>query len=285
MATVRRRRVDRIGKNGFLILASILMIVPFVWALSTSFKLPGDVFAYPPRFLPDPFTADNYRTVITKIPFPRYLLNSTIVTGTIVILNVFFGTAAAYAFAKLRFPGRDPIFFLLLLTLMVPFQVNLIPLYKMMVELHKAIPAIGANTYFGLVAPSAVSVFGIFLMRGFLRSIPDEVLESARMDGASEFRVLRSIVFPLAVPGMATLAIFTFLAAWNDFLWPLVVTSSDDMRTLPVGLALLARRNASDWGTTMAGTVITAAPMILIFLLLQRRFIEGLTAGAVKDVG
>ena len=206
-------------------------------------------------------------------------------TGTIVVLNVVFGTAAAYAFAKLRFPGRDAIFFLLLLTLMVPFQVNLIPLYKMMVELHRAFPPLGADTYFGLIAPSAVSVFGIFLMRGFLRSIPDEILESARMDGASEWRVLRSIVFPLAVPGMATLAIFTFLSAWNDFLWPLVVTSSDDMRTLPVGLALLARRNASDWGTTMAGTVITAAPMILIFLLLQRRFIEGLTTGAVKDVG
>ncbi len=169
-------------------------------------------------------------------------------TGSIVILNVLFGTAAAYAFAKLRFPGRDAIFFLLLLTLMVPFQVNLIPLYKMMVELHKAIPALGADTYFGLIAPSAIQVFGIFLMRQFLRSIPDEILESARMDGASEWRILRSIVFPLAVPGMATLAIFTFLAAWNDFLWPLIVTSSDDMRTLPVGLALLARRNAVGLG-------------------------------------
>ena len=285
MATAGSRRRGRIGKSIFLLAASLLMIAPFLWALSTSLKLPSDVFAYPPRFLPDPFTVNNYQNVITRIPFPRYLLNSTIVTGTIVILNVVFGTAAAYAFAKLRFPGRDAIFFLLLLTLMVPFQVNLIPLYKMMVELHKAIPPLGANTYFGLIAPSAVSVFGIFLMRGFLRSIPDEILESARMDGASEWRVLRSIVYPLAVPGMATLAIFTLLAAWNDFLWPLVVTSSDDMRTLPVGLALLARRNASDWGTTMAGTVITAAPLILIFLLLQRRFIEGLTAGAVKDVG
>jgi multiple sugar transport system permease protein len=166
---------------------------------------------------------------------------------------------------------------------MVPPQVNLIPVFKMMVELHKAIPALGADTYFGLIAPSAISVFGIFLMRGFLRSIPDEILESARMDGASEWRILRSIVFPLALPGMATLAIFTFLGAWNDFLWPLIVTSSDDMRTLPVGLALLARRNASDWGTTMAGTIITAAPLIIVFLLMQRRFIEGLTAGAVKD--
>jgi multiple sugar transport system permease protein len=281
---MRSKPLNRVVKSGFLLAASILMIAPFLWALSTSFKLPGDVFAYPPRFLPEPFTIANFQNVITRIPFPRYLLNSTIVTGTIVILNVIFGTAAAYAFAKLRFPGRDRIFFLLLLTLMVPFQVNLIPLYKMMVELHKVVPFLGADTYMGLVAPSAIQVFGIFLMRSFLRSIPDEILESARLDGASEVRVLRSIVFPLALPGMATLAIFTILSSWNDFLWPLIVTNSDQMRTLPVGLALLARRNASDWGTTMAGTIITAAPLIVVFLLMQRRFIEGLTAGAVKDV-
>jgi multiple sugar transport system permease protein len=280
---VRSKRRHRVAKSAFLLVASFLMIAPFLWALSTSFKLPGDVFAYPPKFLPDPFTLNSYRNVTTLIPFPRYLLNSVIVTTFIVVLNVVFGTAAAYAFAKLRFPGRDKIFFLLLLTLMVPFQTNLIPLFKMMVELHKIVPALGADTYFGLIAPSAISVFGIFLMRGYLRSIPDEILESARMDGASEWRILRSIVFPLAVPGMATLAIFAFLGAWNDFLWPLIVTSSDEMRTLPVGLALLARRNASDWGTTMAGTIITAAPLILVFLVMQRRFIEGLTAGAVKD--
>ena len=280
---MRSRRRNRVAKSAFLLIASFLMIAPFLWALSTSFKLPGDVFAYPPRFLPDPFTLNSYRNVTTLIPFPRYLLNSVIVATFIVVLNVTFGTAAAYAFAKLRFPGRDKIFFLLLLTLMVPFQTNLIPLFKMMVELHKIVPALGADTYFGLIAPSAISVFGIFLMRGYLRSIPDEILESARMDGASEWRILRSIVFPLAVPGMATLAIFAFLGAWNDFLWPLIVTSSDEMRTLPVGLALLARRNASDWGTTMAGTIIAAAPLILVFLVLQRRFIEGLTAGAVKD--
>jgi len=122
-------------------------------------------------------------------------------------------------------------------------------------------------------------------MRQFLRSVPNEILENARLDGASEWRILRSIVFPLAAPGMATLAIFTFIAAWNDFLWPLIVTSSDDMRTLPVGLALLARKNTVNWGQTMAGTVLAGGPMIAVFLVLQRRFIEGLTAGAVKDVG
>ena len=200
-------------------------------------------------------------------------------------LNVIFGTAAAYAFAKLRFPGRDALFFVFLLTLMVPFQVNLIPLYRIMVELHRISPALGVDTYFGLIAPGAIQVFGIFLMRQFLKSIPDEILESARIDGASEWRILRSIVFPLAAPGMATLAIFTFIGAWNDFLWPLIVTNSDEMRTLPVGLALLARRNTVVWGQTMAGTVVAVAPMVVVFLVLQRRFIEGLTAGAVKDGG
>jgi ABC-type glycerol-3-phosphate transport system permease component len=282
---VKPRPLARGVTYAFLVAAALLMIAPFLWSISTSLKQPGDVFAYPPTLLPDPVTFQNYIDVFTKLTFGRYFLNSVIVTGSVVLLNVLFGTAAAYAFAKLRFPGRNAIFFLLLLTLMVPFQVNLIPLYKIMVELHKAIPAIGADTYFGIVAPSAIQVFGIFLMRQFLRAIPDEILESARMDGASELRILRSIVFPIALPGMATLAIFTFLGAWNDFLWPLIVTNSDEMRTMPVGLALLARKNASNWGDTMAGTVLTAAPLIVMFLILQRRFIEGLTAGSVKDVG
>ena len=268
-----------------LVAAALVMVAPFLWTVSTALKPSADVFASPPKLIPDPATLANFQDVLTLLPFDRYLLNSVIVTGAIVLLNVIFGTMAAYAFAKLRFPGRNLIFAVMLLTLMVPFQVNLIPLYAIMVRLKEATGIIGADTYFGLIAPSAVQVFGIFLMRQFLRSIPNEILENARVDGASEWRILRSIVFPLATPGMATLAIFTFIAAWNDFLWPLIVTSSDDMRTLPVGLALLARKNTVNWGQTMAGTVLAAGPMIAVFLVLQRRFIEGLTAGAVKDVG
>jgi len=268
-----------------LVAAALVMVAPFLWTVSTALKPSADVFASPPKLIPDPATLANFQSVLTLLPFDRYLLNSIVVTGAIVLLNVVFGTMAAYAFAKLRFPGRNLIFAIMLLTLMVPFQVNLIPLYAIMVRLKEATGIIGADTYFGLIAPSAVQVFGIFLMRQFLRTIPNEVLENARVDGASEWRILRSIIFPLAAPGMATLAIFTFIAAWNDFLWPLIVTSSDDMRTLPVGLALLARKNTVNWGQTMAGTVMAAGPMIVVFLVLQRRFIEGLTAGAVKDVG
>jgi ABC-type glycerol-3-phosphate transport system permease component len=285
-AVVPRRRprhpFRRAGLYVVLVAASVVMIGPFYWAVVTSFKPPGDIFASPPKWIPSPWTLENFRDLFTLIRFHRYFVNSVVVTGSIVVLNIIFDTAAAYAFAKLRFPGRNALFFLLLLTLMVPFQVNLIPLYRIMVGLHRISPHLGVDTYSAMIMPSMIQVFGIFLMRQFLMSIPDEILESARVDGASEFRILRSIIFPVAAPGIATLAIFTFLGAWNDFLWPLIVINSDQLRTLPVGLALLQQRNTINWGNTMAGTVVTSAPMIVVFLLMQRRFIEGLTAGAVK---
>jgi multiple sugar transport system permease protein len=281
----RRRPRHPLRRSGIylaLVLTSFVMIGPFYWTFATSFKPASDVFASPPKWIPNPWTLTNYKNVFTLLPFGRYFLNSVVVTGLIVGLNVVFDTAAAYAFAKLRFPGRNVLFFLLLITLMVPYQVSLIPLFRLMVTLHNINPHLGVNTYSGIVLPTAIQVFGLFLMRQFLASIPDEVLESARVDGASEFRILRSIVFPIAAPGIATLAIFTFLGAWNDFLWPFIVINSDQMRTLPVGLALLQQKQTINWGNTMAGTVLASAPMILIFLVLQRRFIEGLTAGAVK---
>ena len=279
---IQQRRSTRLLLYAIAIVTSAVMIVPLYWMLATSFKPPGDVFASPTKWIPDPWTLANYRDVFTLLPFGRFFMNSVIVTLSIVAINILFDTAAAYAFAKLRFPGRDFLFFVLLITLMVPFQVNLIPLFRIMVALHRLSPYLGVNTYFGLIAPSAIQVFGIFLLRQYISSIPDDILDSARVDGASEFKILRSIVFPLAAPGIATLAIFTFLSAWNDFLWPLIVTQTDQMRTLPVGLALLARKQEINWGDTMAGTVITAMPMIVVFLVLQRRFIEGLTRGAIK---
>jgi ABC-type glycerol-3-phosphate transport system permease component len=277
-----RRPLNRALVYAVLILTSILMLGPFYWTVATSFKPAADVFASPPKWIPNPWTLENYRYVFSDLSFTRPLMNSTIVTGAIVGLNVVFDTAAAYAFAKLRFPGRNVLFFLLLITLMVPFQVNLIPLFRIMVTLHDVNSHLGVDSYSALILPGMIQVFGIFLMRQFLQSIPDEVLESARVDGASEFRIVRSIVFPVAAPGMATLAIFIFLGAWNDFLWPLIVVSDNAHKTLPLFLTSLQVRNTINWGNTMAGTALVAAPMILVFLLLQRRFIEGLTAGAVK---
>jgi len=208
---IRPRRPIRYLLYAIAIVTSAVMIGPLYWMLATSFKVPSGVFASPPQWIPSPWTLANFRDVFTLLPFARYFLNSVIVTGTIVVLNVVFDTAAAYAFAKLRFPGRDVLFFMLLITLMVPFQVNLIPLFRIMVSLHRVSPYIGVNTYFGLIAPSAIQVFGIFLLRQFIRSIPDEILDCARIDGASEFKILRKIIFPLAAPGLATLAIFMFL--------------------------------------------------------------------------
>jgi len=260
-----------------LFLSSILMIVPFYWTLGTSLKLEQFIFANPPQWLPNPVTIQHFVDVLTRIHFYRYFLNSLIVAVTATLGHVFFDTLAAYAFAKLNFPGRDQIFFLMLLGLMVPFQVNMIPLYRIMGAFH------WVDTYAALIIPNITSIFGIFLMRQFLLSIPNDLLDAARIDGCSEFGVFRRVVLPLALPGVATLVIFTFMGIWNDFLWPRIVTNSEALFTLPVGLAQLQLKNTSNEGQIMAGTVLTALPMIIVFLFMQRQFIEGMTAGAIKE--
>lgn len=277
-------RSRRLVLYATLVVTCLAMLAPLVWTLSTSFKRPPDVFAPGSGVIPSPFTTQAYRDVFELLPFGRYFVNSVIVTGLVVLFNVVFDSTAAYAFAKLRFPGRSFLFGLLLITLMIPMQVNLIPLYRIMVWIHQQVSWLGADTLSGIIAPSAVQVFGIFLMRQFFASIPDSLIEAARLDGAGELAILRRIILPISLPGLATLTIFTFLSSWNDFLWPLIVSNSDASRTLPVGLALLSRKNTVNWPDTMAGAVITVIPMILIFVVLQRRFIEGLTAGSVKDV-
>lgn len=260
-----------------LIASSIIMLVPFYWMVSTSLKLEADVFASPVEWVPQPATLVHYVEIWTRLPFARFFFNSVFVATMVTLSNAFFATLAGYAFAKLKFPGRDKIFFVLLLTLMVPFQVNLIPLYKLM-DIFKWL-----DTFWALIMPGATSVFGIYLMRQYIVSIPDELLDSARVDGCSEFGVFWRIVAPLSLPGVATLAIFMFVRSWTDFLWPMIVTSSMEMRTLPVGIALLQEYHTVSWTQTMAGSTIAALPMIVVFLFMQRQFIEGLTAGAVKQ--
>ncbi len=260
-----------------LTLSSLLMLLPFYWTVSTSFKLEQFVFANPPQWWPDPITLQNYIYVFTRIPFPRYLFNSVFVAVVATGAHVFFDTLAGYAFSKLRFPGRDAIFFAMLLALMIPFQVNLIPLYRIMAWFR------WLDHYQALIIPNITGIFGIFLMRQFINSIPDELLDAARIDGCNELNVFLRVVFPLTLPGIATLIIFTFMDIWNAFLWPRLVLSSARMFTLPLGLAQLQARNTSTWGQIMAGTVLTALPMILIFLVMQRQFIAGMTEGAVKQ--
>ncbi|OJX43830.1 MAG: hypothetical protein BGO78_02380 [Chloroflexi bacterium 44-23] len=260
-----------------LIVTSITMVIPFYWAVSTSLKFEQFVFTNPPQWFPTPATLQNYVSVFTKVNFDKYFFNSVFVTVTITLGHVFFDTLAAYAFAKLKFPGRDKIFFFLLFGLMIPFQVNLIPLYRIMATL-------GWNdSYLALIIPNLTSIFGIFLMRQFLLTIPNDLLDAGRIDGCGEFGVFWRVVAPLALPGIATLIILTFMGAWNDFLWPRIVLNSESLFTLPVGLAQLQARNTSNVAQIMAGTVLAALPMIIVFLFMQRQFIEGMTAGAIKE--
>ncbi len=262
-----------------LIATSILMIIPFYWTLSTSFKIEQNVFSNPPQWIPNPFTWANFDKVINSptIHFFRYLGNSIFIASVVTLAHVFFDTLAGYAFGKLRFPGRDLIFFIMLMALMVPFQTNIIPIYKIMASFHMI------DTYWALIIPNLTSIFGIFLMRQFMMSIPNDLLDAARIDGCSEFGVFRRVALPLALPGIATLVIFTFMGVWNDFLWPRLVLNSEKLFTLPVGLALLQMKNTSNQAQIMAGTVLTALPMIVVFLFMQRQFIEGMTAGALKE--
>ncbi len=269
--------LGRIGLYLLLIVSSFLMIIPFYWTLGSSLKLEQFIFANPPQWWPNPLTLLNYVSVITKIRFQVYFLNSVFVAGITTLAHVFFDTLAAYAFAKLSFPGRDKLFFVMLLGLMVPFQVNLIPLYRIMATLH------WTNTYLALIVPNLTNIFGIFMMRQFLMTIPNDLLDAGRIDGCDEFGVFWRVALPMALPGIATLIILTFMGTWNDFLWPRIVTSSESLFTLPVGLAQLQMKNTSNVAQIMAGTVMTALPMILVFLFMQRQFIEGMTAGALKE--
>jgi len=263
----------------YLVLAvsSVMMIVPFYWSLGTSLKLERFVFSSPPQWWPNPLTLQSYVNIVTRIPFMRYFSNSVIVAVSTTLGHAFFDTLAAYAFAKLIFPGRDRIFFIFLLVLMVPSQVNLIPMYRIMATLH------WTDTYLALIIPNLTGVFGIFMMRQFLMSIPNELLDAARIDGCNEFDVFAKVVLPLSLPGIATLVIMTFMGTWNDFLWPRIVTNSESLFTLPVGLAQLQMKNTSNVAQIMAGTVLTALPMILVFLFMQRQFISGMMAGALKE--
>lgn len=283
-----------------LVPGAILFVAPFAWLVSASFQPVGDIFSWPPQWIPDNPTLDNYRTFFgiateeggrtASADVWRWFTNSVFVATSVTVLQLFFNSLAAYVFAKRRFPGRDLIFLLFLGTLMVPAQVTLIPNYLVL----KHIPFFGGNnlfgqgghgwldSYYGLILPGAVSAFGIFLLRQYMMSIPDELLDAARIDGASELRVFWQIVLPLSVPALAATAIFTFMYAWEDFLWPLIIISSPEYYTMPLGLALFVVKNRTAWDMLMAGSVIATLPMIIIFLIFQRKFIKGISLSGLK---
>lgn len=277
MGEFRRNKIILLCIYLFLSAGLILNLAPLAWMLSTSFKPGSEVFRFPPKWIPDSLDFANYKKVFAIIPFERYYINSIIVAILLTAITVLLCTMAGYAFAKMKFPGKNGIFMLFLITLMIPFQATMIPLFRM-------VSSFGwIDTYQGLILPQISTAFGIFLIRQFMLSMPDAILEAAKIDGSSQLRTFWKIVVPMNRGAMATLAIFTFNTAWNNLLWPLLVTNREQMRTLPVGMALFRSSRDIDWTAIMAGSVMSLIPMIVLFLLMQKQFIRGITAGAVKE--
>jgi multiple sugar transport system permease protein len=284
------QRASRLVVYLILIGGAVLFTAPWVWMVSASFQPLGDMFNWPPTWIPEHFITTNYTRFMQAAGLGRWFLNSAFISVSVVVLQLFFNSLAAYTFAKRRFPGRDKLFVFMLGTLMIPGAVFLIPNYLILQHM----PLAGGNdilgnggygwldSYWGLILPSAVSVWGIFFLRQYMKGIPDELLDSARIDGASEFRIYAQIALPLAGPALAATAIGTFTWTWNDFFWPLLVISSPDLQTVQLGLALFVVKNRTVWDQVMAGSVLATLPVLLVFLIFQRQFIQGIALTGFK---
>ncbi|MBI3786115.1 MAG: carbohydrate ABC transporter permease [Deltaproteobacteria bacterium] len=262
---------------GLLCVGVVLTLLPLLWMVSASLMPSGEANAIPPRLLPSHVTFEHYRDLFTRLNLGRYTLNSVYLATTITSIAVLLNAMAGYAFAKLPFRGRDRTFQLLLAALVIPGQVSTLPLFLML----KGFGLV--NTYWGVVIPGMASIFGIFLVRQYAQSIPDSILDAARIDGAGELRIFRSFVLVLCLPVLVTLGIFTFLGVWNDFLWPLIVLTDRDLYTLPVALANLVGEHVQDTELMMAGAVLTVLPVLVLFVALQRYYLAGIMAGSVKE--
>jgi len=271
-----RRPLAFLGVNLVLALAALLTLFPLAWMVSASFMVPGEASTYPPPMLPRAATLANYRLLFAEHGIVRQAANSLLISLLATGLSLLFNLSAGYAFAKLRFAGRDRVFRLLLGALVIPAQVTMMPLFLMLKEMGLV------NSYAGALVPWLASVFGIYLVRQYALTIPDELLEAARIDGAGELRIFTLVVLPLLKPVVVTLAVLTFLGSWNDFMWPLIVLTDHDVQTLPVALAALSREHVQDVELMMAGAVITVLPVLLLFLALQRYYMQGLLVGSVK---
>jgi multiple sugar transport system permease protein len=286
-----RRRTPLAGRAGrprdlaaavtlHLVLAAglLVMIAPFLWMLLSSFKSEGEVRRVPPSWWPADPTLANYRELFDRLDFPRYFTNSILVAVLVTLGNLAFCSTTGYALAKLRFPGRGVLFALVLGNLMVPPMATFVPQFVLVSNLGLV------NTYAGLVLPNIALAVNVFLMRQFILSVPDDLLESARVDGAGELRVFWRIVLPLCRPALATVGILTFLGSWNNFLWPLVVATTEDRYTLPVALALYSvGQNNTRYGLLLAGSVAVLLPVLIVFVLLQRHFIRGIATTGLKS--
>jgi multiple sugar transport system permease protein len=259
-----------------LILGAVVILIPFVWMIGASLKTEGDIFRYPLDLLPRFPTLQAYVDVWRRIPFARFFLNSVVFAGGVTVASLFFDSLTAFALARLEFKGRNVCFWIILATLMVPFQITLIPLFVSIAQLH------WINTFAGLIVPRLTNAFGIFMLRQFFITLPRDYDDAARIDGASNFRVYWQVILPLSTPALASLAVFHFMYNWNDFLWPLVMTTTTQMRTLPAGLTLFMGQHVIEHAVLMAGALISLAPLAIAFLFAQKYFVRGVVMSGLK---
>ncbi len=274
------QHVRRLGGRGslyaLLIVGAVVMLLPFVWMVSASLKPQPEIFRYPNELLPREPTLAAYGDVWERIPFARFFLNSVVFAGGVTLISLFLDSLAAYALARLQFRGREVFFWIVLIVLMVPFQITLIPLFLTVFGLG------WLDTFPGLIVPRATNAFGIFMLRQFFLSLPRDFDDAARIDGASEFRIYWQIALPLSLPALATLGVFHYMYNWNDLLWPLIITTTTEMRTLPAGLTLFMGSHVIEHAVLMAGATISLIPLAVAFLVAQRYFVRGVVMSGLK---
>lgn len=261
----------------FTFLVAITVLIPILWLLVSSFKTDVGVIKFPPRFFPEEWTLHQYLYVGDSIPIFDMTKNTVIFAGGVTLISLLFDSMAGYAFARMRFKGSKVLFSIILLTMMVPFQIIMTPLYIEVYKLHLL------DSYLGLILPRATSAFGIYMMSSFFEGLPKSLEESGRIDGMSEFRIFRSIMMPLCKPALVSLGIFHFMNNWNDLLYPLMLTSSQNKRTLSAGLAVLVGNKVIKYGPTLAATMISLTPLLVLYIFCQKYFIEGVATAGVKE--
>lgn len=278
MAAARPISLRKALLYGVLVAVAVVLLLPFAWMVSTSLKGNEAIFAIPPQWIPETVRWDNYAEVFERMPFLLYLRNTTVITVLTIIGTVLSSALVAYAFACLRWPGRDALFLFVIATMMLPLQVIMIPLFVLFKEFG------WLNTYKPLIVPAFLGggAFNIFLMRQFFMTIPTDLLDAARIDGAGEWTIFWRIAMPLAKPALVTVALLTFMFAWNDFLGPLIYLSDQAKNTLALGLALFTGQHQTDWGVLMAASIMMMAPVVLLFFFFQRYFIKGFTMSGLK---
>lgn len=278
-----KKYIKKISIHSFLIIISFLSLFPFLWLISTALKgIDENIFQYPPVFIPEHFTLKNFTDVWKQIPFLVYFINSFIVAGFTVFLNLILSSLAAYPLARMNFKGKNFIFYMILATIMIPFQAIMLPVYLIILKLH-LVDSYGYITgYLGLILPFAVNAFGIFLMRQAFLAVPKEMEEAAFIDGCNVFNIWRKVLLPMTAPTLAVLAIFTFIGSWGEFLWPSIVLTNKSLYTLPVGVNDLQGMFSANWRYIAAGSIISIIPIIIFFISMQKYFISGKNEGAVK---